>query len=211
MKLQTKLLIATFSAVISFNAVADNRGINNKSNICRTDVKFCKIGDIGPGGGTVFYKAPTKQPWGQYLEFAPTSWYGVTVDPEVVWCSNTTTIIPSPLDGTTLTTSTSTEIGAGWANTQIMMNTGCTWGSANIVKNYIGGGKTDWFLPSQDELNAMHSYFEDTGLGGFTNANYWSSSEQAHGTAWGQGFYINGQQNNVPKVYAYLLRPIRAF
>jgi len=29
MKLQTKLLIAIFSAVISFNAVADDRCINN--------------------------------------------------------------------------------------------------------------------------------------------------------------------------------------
>ncbi len=34
----------------------------------------CAVGDVGPGGGTVFYDAGTTQSWGRYLEAAPTDY-----------------------------------------------------------------------------------------------------------------------------------------
>jgi len=33
----------------------------------------CSVGDVGPGGGVVFYDAGSTQPWGRYLEAAPAS------------------------------------------------------------------------------------------------------------------------------------------
>lgn len=175
---------------------------------CNTST--CEVGDTGPGGGTVFYKAHTKQIWGQYMEFAPVTWYGGSTDPEVVWCSNTSTIISSPLDGTSTITSTGTAIGTGWTNTQIMMNVGCTWGTANIARNYLGGGKSDWFLPSKDELNTMYKFFTNTGRGGFSTYDYWSSSENAPDGAWLQSF-SNDDEFGYYKSAALLVRPIRAF
>jgi len=37
----------------------------------------CQVGDIGPGGGLVFYDAGSAQDWGQYIEMAPKDWNDV--------------------------------------------------------------------------------------------------------------------------------------
>ena len=49
----------------------------------------CRVGDAGPGGGTVFYVASTPQSWGLYLEVAPSSWSGGS-DPRLAWASAVT-------------------------------------------------------------------------------------------------------------------------
>jgi titin len=50
----------------------------------------CKVGDVGPGGGTVFYVASTPQSWGTYLETAPSNWTG-GAEPRQAWASALTT------------------------------------------------------------------------------------------------------------------------
>ncbi len=36
----------------------------------------CKVGDVGPGGGIIFYDAGVDDFWGRYLEVAPASCEG---------------------------------------------------------------------------------------------------------------------------------------
>ena len=66
----------------------------------------------------------------------------------------------------------------------------------------------DWYLPSKFELNLM--YLNKTAIGGFANDVYWSSTEVNDGNAWIQTF-VDGNQFNHSKYYAYPVRAIRAF
>ncbi len=96
---------------------------------------------------------------------------------------------------------TKVEVGSGSNNTREMLSQ-CTSGSqaAKIVDDYISEGKTDWFLPSKDELNLIYINVHKTGLGSFsTTVPYWSSTQTSYGScgisggAWTQNFG-NGQQ-----------------
>jgi hypothetical protein len=72
------------------------------------------------------------------------------------------------------------------------------------------GGKSDWFLPSKDELNEM--YKERTHLG-ISSGYFWSSSQYNHDVAWyqslasGSRYYGSGKDDN-----SYgCVRAVRAF
>ena len=47
--------------------------------------------------------------------------------------------------------------------------------AARLCGDLTQGGYSDWYLPSQDELNAL--YTNRVAIGGFTSNEYWSSSE----------------------------------
>jgi hypothetical protein len=176
-----------------------------------------KVGDRGPGGGIVYYISTTPNtdatPW-RYLEAAPDTWYDNIQDPLISWCSNSTNFVP-PLVGppaSPATIQTSIAIGAGSSNTQKML-LGCTSGAANTVAAYRGGGQSDWFLPSKDELKALHSVRATAGLGVFRGVYaYWSSSEFSATNALYVIFFDpnSGTVGNYSKVGG-LIRPIRAF
>lgn len=109
------------------------------------------------------------------------------------------------------TGATGTAIGAGLANTNsIISSLGETTTSyaAGLARAYKGGGYDDWYLPSKDELYKL--YLNKVMIGGFTNTNYWSSSEQDYDFAYKRNF-INGDQNFNNKVNAFNVRAIRAF
>lgn len=169
----------------------------------------CVVGDTGPGGGTVFHvqAATAAAPW-RYLEAAPNTWAGGISDPVIRWCSEINNEVALLTTGTQDSVQTSTAIGSGFKNTKMMLGT-CTFGAANAAVSYNGGGKSDWFLPSKDELNLL--YLQKEILGMSTIADYWSSSEVGVGVVWSQHFLNGGQYNNVPKVNTQTVRPIRAF
>jgi hypothetical protein len=119
----------------------------------------------------------------------------------------------------TTTGATGTAVGTGLANTEaIIANQGATTTSyaAGLARNYVGGVYTDWYLPSKDELYLM--YFNigqaatppNTNIGGFANANYWSSSEGGLGTAWTKSFN-GGSEDNYFKNSNFHVRAIRSF
>jgi hypothetical protein len=178
------------------------------------------VGDTGPGGGIVFYVhqngtfTSTGSDCGsncKYLEAAPADLKN-GVEDGFEWCSDT----ESELDVS------ETGIGTGMANTTTAAAT-CTSGAIQVAADYVNNGKTDWHLPSKDELNELCKYARlqttgDTSVvcskkgsgSGFSPLSYWSSSEGSATDAWSQFFYFGTQGNGV-KTYASQVRPVRAF
>jgi hypothetical protein len=112
----------------------------------------------------------------------------------------------------TNTGATGTAIGTGLANTNaiIITSQGATATSyaAGLARAYRGGGYTDWYLPSQDELSKL--YLNRVAIGGFANNGYWSSTEFDHNYAWFQ-YFDDGVQSDSFKDYTGYVRAIRAF
>ena len=163
----------------------------------------CALGDIGPGDGLVFYDAGSPQSWGQYLEMAPKTWSGGSQDPAAAWCDDDSTILAGTFG---------TAIGTGAQNTALM-DAGCTSGAGQQAADYVVGVYSDWFLPSQDELNAMYGYknsIVDTATYGFASNYFWSSSQYDATKAWRQGLDY-GYQIDVLKSFTQRVRPVRAF
>ena len=164
------------------------------------------VGDPGPGGGIVFYDAGSVQPWGRYLEagpqLAPTDWCGDDWELDVAGTKET--------------------IGAGAANTELIA-AACGEGAANTVSDYDGGGKTDWFLPSKDELKPLYEQRDTVGGFGLPGNNwssfetYWSSTQGDIATtgftdvAWAQDFDGGAQRDDWGKGNIFGVRPVRAF
>ena len=172
----------------------------------------CVVGNTGPGGGIVFYvqTATAAAPW-RYMEAAPNTWSGGDADTAIAWCSVTNNEVPNLLTGTTEEVTTATAIGAGFNNTQKMLR-GCAYGAANAAAAYNGGGKSDWHLPSKDELYRLYIWKQNGNVTGFSANPYWSSSEGGGCCAWYQYFNSGFQEwYEVGKDYFFYVRPVRAF
>lgn len=170
---------------------------------CANGQASCALGDTGPGGGKVFYIDSVDDFVWEYLEAAPTTW----AEGEVMnWtCSaEYNRVIP-----------TGTAIGDGQTNTLSMYHEvePCGDGlfAGFIVPTLEFGGKSDWFIPSIDELEQMANQNASLGLGLDENTTYWSSSQSVTiaNMAWGWDFVSDSaieQTKGGSKV-----RPIRAF
>ena len=125
-------------------------------------------------------------------------------------------------NGSYVTTgATGTAIGTGADNTTTIISVqGATETSyaAGLARAYTGGGYTDWFLPSKDELNKMYTNratINTTAAAAnsgsdFANNYYWSSSEIDNYFAWFQNFN-DGAQSYFNKDPTYDVRAVRAF
>jgi hypothetical protein len=194
------------------------------------------VGSTGPGGGKVFYVAltpfacgPTLAATCSYLEAAPTTGASNWTDAGYAWSGNTNTLIPyNDVRGT--------AVGKGYANTLAIVNQvdgGDTAGRAGTISRAYRGPNSlsDWYLPSQDELNQMCKWQRgitgealtnlttvctggtlNSGVGaqGF-GSGYWTSTEVNDFTVWNQNFENGGQRNNTGKQEGGRVRPIRAF
>ena len=113
------------------------------------------------------------------------------------------------------TGATGTAIGTGLSNTNaIIASQGETATSyaAGLARAYTGGGYTDWYLPSKEELNKLR--MNRDGIGGFADDYYWSSSEYSVDgvLAWYQNFHIGADQGAIDKgIRTFNVRAIRAF
>jgi hypothetical protein len=82
--------------------------------------------------------------------------------------------------------------------------------AAGVADDYTSNGKSDWWLPSVEELNLIHENLNNRGLGGFAFASYWSSSETWRDSVWNLMF-INGHSSDIDKSGQFGVRPVRAF
>ncbi len=187
-----------FGLVAAFKPDLTNVVITNKP-------RTYAIGDRGPAGGRVFITPETKgNATGKYFEVAPNDWSGTPIspsnlvfDPQVGWACNE--YQEKSVSGT------QTEIGTGRANTKLI-NDACAstafpyrYATAEAVK-YRGGGRTDWFVPSKEELKQMYLNIDKAAPGLTTTSDRgsgwvkcaWSSSEINETVGWG------GNQNLPP-------------
>jgi hypothetical protein len=164
-------------------------------NECNAKGKFFQIGERGPAGGWVFYDKGSYSNGWRYLEAAPDN------QGETVWgCYG------KAIQGTR-----NTAIGTGKYNTQaIIRECGEVEIAAKLAVSYRGGGKSDWFLPSRDELGLMLENLYGKGVAGIHESLwYWSSSEDYPDIAWCQRGLWGGQY--LPKNNRYIVRAVRAF
>lgn len=194
-------------------AESESSGGGGAGGTCST-AATCSVGDIGPGGGLVFYKAG-----GVAYEMAPRTWG--SGESGVAWCDVTTSL------------TTGTTVGTGAANTAAML-AGCSSGAASAATSYNGGGLTDWYVPSKDEYNAMCIYSRTlssgdptvlctggqdatfaTGAYGFDSYAYWTSSQYESETT--KSYFLNPGLSSpfwnigVKTNALVRMRPIRSF
>jgi hypothetical protein len=188
-------ILSTICILFMTSGCVQNSKVNSPTS------KTYAIGDTGPSGaGIVFYVTDGGL---HGLEASPSGWNGGADDPESVWITGASNQV-------TLNGNTSTAIGTGLENSYaIRIQAGLGGNSAaTICRNYTGGGKTDWFLPSKDELAEL--YKQNVNAGIFSAHAYWSSSEETLISAYGQSF-SSGNQGVKEKSASYYVRAVRAF
>jgi len=162
------------------------------------------IGRTGPGGGRIFYyrqagftlyqtATDTVGVTAHYLEAAPAE----KITFNAAWTSSGYTNIPG----------TGTAIGTGMKNTALILNIDKNAPAAKVCKDLTLGGKTDWFLPSTDELNEL---YKQKSIVGIPWRYYWSSSQHSDGFAWDLNFQF-GEWYNHDKIVPNSVCAIRAF
>lgn len=125
-------------------------------------------------------------------------------------------------NGYDLTTNASeVAIGTGLANTnKIITAQGAVTTSyaAGLARSHNGGGFTDWYLPSRDEMYKI--YLNRYSISGFylswngRYSWYWTSSENTTGVSASWAYLVdlqNGSFGMSEKYQAIRIRPVRAF
>jgi uncharacterized repeat protein (TIGR02543 family) len=162
------------------------------------------LGETGPGGGIIFYRSQAgfimtdDNSTAYYLEVTPSD-----IPERYKWASSNFIDISG----------TAKEIGTGRNNTRLInIQAGLNAPAAQVCFEYNYNGKSDWFLPSINELEQLYKnkYFFSN-LDGF----YWSSTQDDDDLtcAWtfDFSFYGDGSTSRDEKTYPTFVRAVRAF
>lgn len=178
-----------------------------------------RIGDIGPGGGVIFYDSGSYSRGWRFLEAAPEDVYIWPNQDQkhIAWGGEHESVYQFIREDV----STSAAIGSGLENSEnIYEYISADDNAAYLALSYKANGKDDWFLPSKNELNAMITTFNDlygANQSQLKGHSYWSSSLDRtpgflqYAKAWEQ-FVYNEQQRSSEIIYTTsAVRPIRRF
>ena len=194
--------------------------------------EVCKIGMTGPGGGIIFFvDYNNENATYDSLEAAPTDGVFASSATTGVWATTTAKCGATAPQATSCQTATIyTETGVALATikglhrglfggkvaTEAIVARHDAGGvaknlyAAGVADDYVANGKSDWWLPSRNELAKMQEVLNEQGVGGFASGAYWSSSEYVAANAWDQLFSY-GDQEDYGKAGADYVRPVRAF
>lgn len=107
--------------------------------------------------------------------------------------------------------------GQAATNAIITKHSGVALGlfAAGVADSYTapafnGVTKSDYYLPTKDELELMQRNLTNVGVGDFVAWSYWSSSDYFDGLAFNQAFNHGLTQSN-SKATLFYVRPVRAF
>jgi hypothetical protein len=192
-----------------------------------------KIGETGPGGGLIFFVDYNDQYAGfNYLEAAPTDGVFDASAATGVWAT-TVANCGAARNASCQAYSIYTETGVALATTKglhrglfggqaattaiLARHSGVALSlfAAGVADSYTapsfnGVTKSDYYLPTKDELELMQKNLNNVGIGGFVDNGYWSSSEGSVGYAYYQ-FLSGGDFGALGKNTTYYVRPVRAF
>ena len=194
---------------------------------------MCKIGAIGPGGGLIFFVDYFDQYAGfNYLEAAPTDGVFKNSAATGVWATtvaNCGAASNASCQSNSIYTQTGVELatnkglhrglfgGQAATNAIIAKHSGVALNlfAAGVADSYTapsfnGVTKSDYYLPTKDEIELMQKNLNNIGVGGFVAGFYWSSSETGALSAWYQAFGT-GYLYYFTKDQTYYVRPVRAF
>lgn len=172
----------------------------------------CVIGDTGPGGGLVFYVSNTPinavpgiSDGGIYLELAPVNWNN----------NGTNEVTTAFATDARSVSGTSGAIGTGAENSRIWREAlGSSASAVNLALDRTLNGKSDWFVPSYQELVKAIENIAPLGLSNPPSGNLWSSTQTLSNSA----LVDNAWASNPPVLNTldktdnrFRLRPIRAF
>lgn len=170
----------------------------------------CRVGERGPGGGTVIFAGrgqficgPQRNRVCTTIEAAPIGWNGTREDAFKPWC---------PKRGDRYgNVFTNDGLGWGMANTANIVAVCGTDSAAGLAANYRGGGLSDWYLPAKAEVDEL--YRQRSMIGSPLLAYCWSSSQVGFDTggAWLLNFRTNQWEIALMDFPHSCVRPIRAF
>jgi hypothetical protein len=212
---------ATETRTATTHTITATNATGSASNTYRLRVTG-DIGDIGPGGGRIFYYlaagfncgasfTDTGSATGEkcrYLEVAPVNWWGGATETTTLWANVSTAIAGI---------NNEVDVGIGRSQTrQIIASPAYTFTAAQLASTYSpnidGQVINDWYLGSQREMVLLVTS-TNAGSGINTSTTYWTSTQVSGSTsariAFGSGApYWSGATKDV---FSYALRPIRAF
>jgi hypothetical protein len=193
------------------------QSVSHAAYSCVLD-QVCNVGDISPSGGTIFYKSvsaftETGTVCGSncyFLEYAPVNWSGTINEGPYNFFLNST----GPVYASSVIAGTSSNFGTGYNNTSVLIAAGDNSGAPSRARAYAGPNGTttgQWFVPSLNELNALHDSSAKS-AGTFNNSDYWTSSQASAGSCRSINF-LNRSNNtqNCSVNNPMRVRPIRAF